>query len=73
MLELHLAQHSISRPHLSRILDIYSDSVDLNVFVYVLAVEDFDSFNEFMMEKNKELDAEAKDRWWRTKDAPSMT
>ena len=38
--------------------------------MYFLAVEDFDYFNAFMEDKNRELDAESTDRWWRTKNAP---
>ena len=44
---------------MSLLLDEFQDEIDYEDVIYILAVEDFDIFHEFMFEANQELDRKA--------------
>ena len=48
------------KDQLSLLLDEFQDEVDYEDILYILAVEDFEIFHEFMFEANQELDRKAK-------------
>jgi hypothetical protein len=44
-----------NKQELSKLLDDHSNEIDINTFKYFLAIEDFDVFQIFMIERNKKL------------------
>ena len=54
-----------SKDQLSLLLDSFQDEVDYEDILYILAVEDFDIFHEFMFEANQEMDRKAQQKWKR--------
>jgi len=53
------------KDQLSLLLDEFQDEVDYEDILYILAVEDYEIFHEFMFEANQELDRKAKQSWKR--------
>ena len=53
------------KDQLSLLLDEFQDELDYEDILYILAVEDYDIFHEFMFEANQELDRKAHQNWKR--------
>ena len=54
-----------SKADLGLLLDAFDDEIDYEDVIYILAVEDYGIFHEFMFEANQELDRKAHQSWKR--------